>query len=266
MSSDANNIYYKIGKFIIVLVFAYKAIEFFAHIPSMYGEVPSYFFTPVFWIVMLAIIWAAAAISFLFNIARRLMAIIVASAVIVILITSTSRGFEHASDTVETILKFGGWFSLMGGALLLGSYGNERYYTPDTHEEIFPKNPHMFTLGRFFVGIFFVLAGILHLTNTQADAKYVLHDMPGAVPLVIFTGICWIACGIALWFNIVNKLAALGAIILILIITFTVNLRGIDSMSAWKDITQVFTNLSLIGGCLVLASRGHWWFTKPKPN
>ena len=121
MSSDANNIYYKIGKFIIVLVFAYKAIEFFAHIPSMYGEVPSYFFTPVFWIVMLASIWAAAAISFLFNIARRLMAIIVASAVIVILLTSPSPGFYPASASVETILKFGGWFRLMVVTCRLGS-------------------------------------------------------------------------------------------------------------------------------------------------
>ena len=266
MSKNNDHIYYQIGKFIIALVFAYKAIEFFTHIPAMYNEVPWYFFTPVFWIVILGVIWAAAAISFFFNIARRLMAIIVATSIIVILVTSTWRGFENPHSIVETILKFGSWFSLMGGALMLGSYGEERYYTPDTHEEIFPKNPHMFTFGRFFVGIFFVLAGILHLTNINADAKYVLHDMPGAVPLVIFTGICWIACGIALWFNIVNKLAALGAIILLLIITFMVNLRGFDSMSAWKDITQVFTNLSLIGGCLVLASRGHWWFTKPEHN
>ena len=41
-----------------------------------------------------------------------------------------------------------------------------------------------------------------------------------------------------------------------------INLRGINSTNAWQDITQVFTNITLIAGALILASRGDWWFTK----
>ena len=264
MENSSDSIYYKIGKFLIAIAFIYKAVEFFGCIPSLYGEIPSYFYTPVFWVVILALIWLAAGLSFLFNIGRRLMAIIVTSAIVLILITSTSRGFENVHDINSTLLKFNGWFCFMGGALLLGSYGNERYYTPDTHEEIFIKKPGMFTAGRIFVGAFFVIAGILHLCNVNTDAAYCLPGFPAAKFWVIFTGICWISCGIALWFNLLNKLAAWGATILIIIITIMINLRGINSSNAWQDITQVFSNVALIGACFVLASRGYWWFTKPK--
>ena len=198
------------------------------------------------------------------SIGRRLMAIIVTSAIVLILITSTSRGFENVHDISSTLLKFGAWFSLMGGALMLGSYGNERYYTPDTHEEIFIKKPGMFTAGRIFVGAFFMIAGILHIVNVNGDAAYCLPGFPAAKFWVIFTGICWIASALAYWFNLLTKLATLGVTILVLVITFMINLRGIDSSNAWQDITQVFSNVALIGACFVLASRGYWWFTKPK--
>ncbi len=264
MKSNTNNIYYNIGKFLISIAFFYKAIEFFSCVPSLSREVPSYFYTPAFWIIILGIVWAAAGISFLFNIARRLMALLVMSCIIIILITSTARGFEGVHDISSTLLKFTGWFCLMGSALMLGSYGNERYYTPDTHEEIFTKKRGMFTAGRFFIGVFFIIAGILHLCNVSSDAAYCLPGFPAAKFWVIFTGICWIACGIAFWFNLLNKLAAWGAIILITIITIMINLRGINYMNAWQDITQLFSNVALIGACLVLASRGYWWFEKPK--
>ena len=262
MRSNADDIYYRIGKILIALVFFYKAIEFFYCINGLDAEAPSYYATPGYLVVVLALVWLAAGISYLFNIARRLTAFIVTAFIVLILTTSTVRGFEHAQDVVTTLLKFAGWFSLMGCALMLGSYGEEKYYDHNTREEIFTKPSSMFTIGRILYGSFFMIAGILHLTHVNTDATYVLQGMPGAQFWVIFTGICWILAAIAFWLNWINKLAALGVIILVIIITFMINLRGINSTNAWQDITQVFTNITLIAGALILASRGDWWFTK----
>ncbi len=261
MKSNADKIYYEIGRILIGIVFIYKAIEYFACIPSLDGEVPSYFRVPTFWVIVLGIVWAAAGISFLFNTARRLMANIVTICIIVILITSTARGFDNVHDTSSTLLKFTGWFCLMGSALMLGSYGTEKYYDPTTRDEIFPRNPSMFAIGRILIGAFFMIAGILHFVNASGDAAYCLPNFPGAKFWVIFTGICWVAAALAYWFNLLTKLATLGVTILVLVITFMINLRGIDAVSAWHDITKLFGNLALIGACFVLASRGHWWFT-----
>lgn len=218
MKKDADRVYYVIGKFLIAIAFIYKAIEYFTSIPSLDGDVPSYFKAPTFWVILLGIVWAAAGISFLLNIARRLTSIIVAICIIVILITSTSRGFEHAHDLSLTLLKFNDWFCLMGGALMLGSYGTEKYYSPDTYQEIFPQKPSMFTIGRILIGIFFIIAGTLHFLNVQGDASNLLTNLPGAKFWVIFTGSCWIAAAFAFWFNLLAKLAALGVIILVLTI------------------------------------------------
>ena len=91
-----------------------------------------------------------------------------------------------------------------------------------------------------------------------------LPNFPGAKFWVIFTGCCWVAAALAYWFNLLTKLATLGVTILVLVITFMINLRGIDHASAWHDITQLFSNFALIGACFVLASRGYWWFHNVK--
>ena len=174
MDNNYDKLYYQIGKFLIGIVFIYKAVEFFACIPSLDAEVPSCFRLPNFWIVLLALIWLAAGISFLFNIGRRFMALIVTAAIVFIIFTSTVRGFEVAHDTSSTLLKITGWFCLMGSALMLGSYDEGKYIDPYTNQEVFTKSPNMFAAGRIFLGAFFMIAGILHLVNVNSDAAYCL--------------------------------------------------------------------------------------------
>ena len=254
MENRIDKTYYETGRVLVSLAFIYKAIEFFVSMKSLDVAVPSYFGIPAFWTITLAFIWFAAGISFLINIKSYLMSIIVTVAIVTILLTSTSRGFQGMNDISSTLLKFNSWFCMLGGALIIGSNSD--------HSSFAEHDSAMFTAGRILTGMFFLIAGNLHFANVNTDAQYILHGFPDAKFWVIFTGICWIMAAFSFWFNLASKLAATGVIILVATITYMTNIRGFNSSNAWADVTQIFSNLSLIGASLMLASRGYWWFRK----
>ena len=263
MKRNGDKVLFETGRILIGIVFIYKAIEFFACLETLDRAVPSFFGVPAYWTVILGIVWLAAGIGFLFNFLRQFMAIAVAAAIVFILISSTLRGFHEPHHISSTLLQITGWLCLAGSGLLVASASIDRSEDPDVDDGILIDNKGMFILGRVLIGTFFMVAGILHLANIDTDAAYFLTGFHSARFLVIFTGCCWIASAIALWFNLIVKVAIIGMITLIVLITILVNMRGINAETAWADITQLFTNVALIGSCLMLASKGYWWFKRP---
>ncbi len=241
MESFQSKIYFSVGRFLFGFVMIYMAVESFALCGELGKEVPFYINFGKFWVIIMGIIYSLAAFSFLSNKGTGFMAFLITLMTIIILFSSTLRGFETGGNYPGTILKFASHLAIIGCALMIASEGALK---------------KSYDTGRVLVGIFFMCAGILHLTHISQDAT-MLSSFENAKGLVIFTGICWILCALSLWSNILSRFAALGGILLVLIITFVINTKG--GVSSWGAVSQLFVNLSLISGCFLIAAGGNWF-------
>ena len=243
---NQGKIYFNIGRFLFGFVMLYLAVEAFALCNSLDKDVPFYIGFGKFWVIVMGIVYAIAGISYISNKATGIMALIVTLMVIIIIFSSTIRGFYLPGNPAGTILKVTGHLVVIAGSLMIASNGDM---------------VKAFNWGKWIFGIYFLAAGVLHFMNAGYDAR-LLPGFSDAKGLVIFTGVCWVACGISMWINIMSRLAALGAIVLIIIITFMINTKsGIDS---WHVVSQIFSNLAAIAACLLVAGRGRWFFTLDK--
>ena len=211
----------------------------------------------------MAIIWGLTGISFIINILTRLSGSVTATMIMIILGTSTYRGFADGAMFELVALKFAGYFALMGGSLMVASRGKWWFGGCLGHEG---RSMDLYYAGRILAGTFFFTAGWLHLSHITADS-HILAGFPDAVFWVVLTGLCWFACAFSFWLNIMVRLASVGAIVLVVSITFMINLRGFGHGNDWVTISQIFTNISLIASCLMISAHGYfgpkpslWWF------
>ena len=259
--------YFDIGLTLIGIVFIYKSVEFCVLRADLEAVVPSFIGYAPFLVISRAVIWGLTGICFIFNIASRLMGALTARIIAIILVTSTYRGFANGEALEYVALQFAFYFVLMGGAFMAASRGKWLFRETEVTK---PESIEMYYAGRILTGCFFFTAGWLHLSHIDADAA-ILSGFPGARFWVILTGIAWICCALSFWLNILAKTATIGAILLVTVITFMINIRGIGHGNSWPQISQLFSNLSLIGSCLMISARGNyglntsrWWYPPQK--
>ena len=263
MESDQSKVYFDIGRIFLGIVFIYKAVELFCNMPSLDPAIPSFMGYPPFWVFCMGVIYGVTGISFIINVLTRSTGIACMLLMMLILGASSYRGFEFGGAFEWTALKFSGYFALMGGCLMVASKGQWWFTGCLAHK---PENLDYFYAGRVLIAVFFFTAGWLHLDNIHGDA-HALAGFPGAIFWTVFSGFCWIAAGASYAMNILTRVATLGVVVLVTVITFMINLRGFDHNPAgkeWSQISQVASNLGLIAGCLIICSRGHWWFHESK--
>lgn len=241
---NQGKIYFNIGRFLFGFVMLFLAIESFSLCGELEKSIPEYIGFGKFWVIIMGIVYAIAGISYLSNKGTGIMALIITLMVIIIIFSSTIRGFNSSNQVVGTLLKITSHLVIIAGSLIIASKG---------------EMVRAFNWGRIIFGIFFIVAGILHLTHVTQDSS-MLAQYADAKGLVIFTGICWILCGLSIWVNILSRFAALGAIILILLITFMINIKG--GISSWGTMHQLFNNLSAIAVCFLVSTRGTWFIKR----
>ena len=111
------------------------------------------------------------------------------------------------------------------------------------------------TLGRSFLGAYFILPGIAKFVAWQPHIELMQHhNVPFPAPLLFFVGIANLFLGGLLLANRHVRLAAYGCVLYILLVNF--NLHDFWNFSGTEGAheTQNFVkNFGILAGCLMLA-------------
>lgn len=114
----------------------------------------------------------------------------------------------------------------------------------------------LFSIGRILTGIAYLLLGFVHFKFGIDDEKMVPAFLPNALLWVYLAGICWFATGASFILNLLVRASGLLSALLVFIIVFSVQLKGLSSgISAMGIITLAFS-LGLIAASLMIASSG----------
>lgn len=252
--TNQNTILSTAGRILLAVFFAFMAVNYFV-IPDKIDAVIAHdFVMPYYTVVITGLVWFLIAVSFFINKAVKLSGTALILMIIIILILSTSRGFASKDTFTTTLLAFAFYISFVGGALMVMSNDIEQHLP--MREDV---SDTMFIVGRILAGLFFVVAGFLHMINIKYDSA-MLNGLPNAEFWVIFVGICWFATALSFWSNLMSRTSALLASLLILIITFMINIRAYGNGGDINATLQLTKNAALIGVCLLVASRGKYWF------
>lgn len=242
------------GRILLAVLFTIMAVHYFVMPDKIDTVIAHDFVMPYYMVIITGIVWFLIAASFFMNKAVKLSGTVLIIMVIIILALSTSRGFESKDTFVPTLLAFAFYISFIGGALMVMSNDMERH--APMREDV---SDTMFIVGRILAGLFFAVAGFLHMINIKYDAA-MLNGMPNAEFWVVFVGICWFATALSFWSNLMSRTSALLASLMILIITFMINIHAFGNGGDINSIVQLAKNTGLIGVCLLVASRGKYWF------
>ena len=221
METGKRFIWFDIGRICLGVTFLYNAIDYWSNMATLDKVVPTFIGYPPFWVFVLALVWAVTGVSLIINVCSRLMGVIAAACMMFILCTSTYRGFAYQAGFEFMALKFCGWFCMIGGSLMAASRGSWWFTDKKTCEE----SLDLFYAGRIMIGVFFWTAGWLHLSHIAGDS-HALGHFPNPKLWVVLSGFGWLACAFAFWTNILSRLACLGAILLVTVITFMINIHG----------------------------------------
>lgn len=109
-------------------------------------------------------------------------------------------------------------------------------------------------------GAFFVVAGVTHFTNQAFFTSIVPPYLPWPVALVVISGVAEIALGVLLLVRRTSRLAAWGAIAL-LVAVFPANLHMAMNPQLYPATspTALLIRLPLQGVLIAVA----YWFTRP---
>ncbi len=109
-------------------------------------------------------------------------------------------------------------------------------------------------------GAFFVVAGVTHFTNQAFFTSIVPPYLPWPVALVVISGVAEIALGVLLVVRRTSRLAAWGAIAL-LVAVFPANLHMAMNPQLYPATspTALLIRLPLQGVLIAVA----YWFTRP---
>lgn len=114
----------------------------------------------------------------------------------------------------------------------------------------------LFSIGRILTGIAYLLLGYVHFKFAMDDVKMVPSFLPNALLWVYLVGVCWFATGASFILNLLVRASGLLSALLVFIIVFSVQLKGLSSgISAMGIITLAFS-LGLIAASLMIASSG----------
>ena len=116
------------------------------------------------------------------------------------------------------------------------------------------------TLGRFLLGLYFVLPGISKITGYGSTVSYMeLHDIPLVSVLLPVTIILQIGCGLALITGLRIKECALIFVGLTLLINFGMHdfWNEYPNTTTAHELQNFVKNLAILAGLLVLSTTNH---------
>ncbi|GAB5379976.1 MAG: DoxX family protein [Aliiglaciecola sp.] len=119
--------------------------------------------------------------------------------------------------------------------------------------------PAILLLGRFLLGLYFILPGIQKITNFEMMSQYMAkHEVPMISVLLVLTIVLQIAGGLMLIVGFRGKLAAFILAGLTLVISiFMHNFWNLPEGGNVQHETQNFVkNMAIMAGLLVLAAQG----------
>lgn len=148
--------------------------------------------------------------------------------------------------------------AMLGGVILLaGALPRERVDRSSTLASLFER---LMPLGPLFLGGFLILGGIQHFVYADFVMKLVPAWIPGPRFWVYLTGIALIAGGAGLLLPKTQRLAAIAATMVgIMILLWVVLLhipRALANVHDASETSGVFEALALSGAAFILADRG----------
>ena len=242
------------GRILLAVLFTVQAVYYFVMPNKVDAVIAHDFVMPYYMVIIWGIIWFLIASAFYLNKFIRFSGTVLIFMIVAILAFSTFRGLESKETFVTTLLAFAFYISFIGGTLMV--MANDMEVRLSAREEV---SDALYIVGRILTGSFFVVAGFLHIINVKYEAL-MLNGMPHAEFWVIFVGICWFATALSFWSNLMTRTSAMLASIMILIITFMINIHAFGKGDDINAIVQLAKNTGLIGACLLVASRGKYWF------
>ena len=130
--------------------------------------------------------------------------------------------------------------------------------------------------GRFLLGIYFLLPGIMKFTEADATLAYMqTHNIPAAEPLMYLAGVTNILGGLFLIAGRHVKLVAYAFVVYILLVNFMLHdFWTMDAESAPREMQNFIKNLGIMAGLLVFAgyaparnlSVKNWWRSDAQIN
>ncbi|HTL37490.1 MAG TPA: DoxX family protein [Kofleriaceae bacterium] len=135
-----------------------------------------------------------------------------------------------------------------------------RPYDPVAHDTLAPVVPRSGTalIGRILMAAIFIVSGFAKLTDPGGASGYMhMAGIGHADQLVYVAGAAELAGGLALLFGFLTRIAAIGLIVLLVIITyFFHNFWALSGADAKMQMVQFFKNLGLMGGLFMVVAMG----------
>lgn len=132
-------------------------------------------------------------------------------------------------------------------------------------------NKYSIVIGRFLLGLYFLIPGIRKFTESDQMTAYMLsHEIAFAPQLLWFAGAASVIGGILLMSGRHVKIAAYGFVVYVLLVNFM--LHDFWTMSedmVAREMQNFVKNLAIVAGLLVLAgyalprrpSLNGWWLS-----
>ena len=127
----------------------------------------------------------------------------------------------------------------------------------EEHVHTVPRNVTAL-IGRILLGAIFVVSGFAKLTDPASAEGYMnTAGIPHADILVYVAGIAELAGGLALAFGFLARVAALGLVVMLGIISvYFHNFWALDGDAAKMQMVQFMKNLGIMGGLLMVVAQG----------
>ncbi len=249
-----NNWYAIIGRYFLAILFVFECIDYLITPWHYVSGMPEWMGDPIFWLMLVSLFWFATAVSFFLDIWARASGLIIAIVIFCIIAVTTWRGIMgHNFETA--LLPIGFLSSFAGGALMVAARSS--YLSGWSINDSFSNI--IFGIGRVLLAIFFMIAGFMHFMMEDSDIN-MLGGMPGAKFWVLFVGVCWFATAFSICFNILSRLSSILASVLILLITFMINIHAFGTGDNFDAALHIAENIGLIGALMLAASHGRCSF------
>lgn len=138
------------------------------------------------------------------------------------------------------------------------TYG--RPYDPVADDARVPVVPRSGTalVGRILMAAIFIVSGFAKLTDPASAVSYMSSvGVPNADTLVYVAGLAELAGGLALAFGFLTRIAAIGLVVLLAIISFYFhNFWALAEAEAKMQMAQFTKNMAIMGGLLMVVAMG----------
>ena len=126
-------------------------------------------------------------------------------------------------------------------------------------------------LGRFLIGCYFILPGLMKISNYQGTTDAMLaHSVPAAALLLPLTIVIQIAAGLAIIIGFKGKIAVLLLAVLTLVISIYMHdfWNMVEGLARTHETQNFFKNMGIMAGLLMVTNLGTGWLSldnrKPK--